>query len=39
MSDSKNCPYGGYRIERVMKQGDKIIAEYNDYNCTTVTAQ
>jgi len=37
MEDSSKCPYGGYRLERVMIQGDRIIAEYNDYNCTDTT--
>jgi hypothetical protein len=37
MEDSSKCPYGGYRLEKKMMQGDKIISEYNDYNCTDTT--
>jgi len=29
-----HCPNGGYRLERKMMQNDRIIAEYNDYNCS-----
>ncbi len=35
--DIKHCPFGGYRLDRVMKQGNKIIKEYSDYNCTDIT--
>ena len=37
MEDSSKCPYGGYRLEKKMMRGNKIIAEYNDYNCTDTT--
>ncbi len=34
MNDFSKCPNGGFRIEKIMKQDNRIIAEYNDYNCT-----
>jgi protocatechuate 3,4-dioxygenase beta subunit len=39
MSDFEKCPYGGYRIEKVMKRGSLIIAQFNDYDCNSESNQ
>ncbi|HIC10225.1 MAG TPA: hypothetical protein EYO61_02565, partial [Campylobacterales bacterium] len=39
MSDYSKCPSGGYRLEKTIFQDGKIVAQWNDYNCSDIGSQ